>query len=153
MILKYIQGSEQQSQAPSRCFSPLYPYLHRTSASMGRVHSRSCKWPALSLNCSSHPGPTEMWSAALNLFLGECCHHMPIMQKRGSALSMVQFTEYYEKKRSRINYSSSRGGDRSLDIIQTGSRVQNCVYNVTKRNKLECLLNTFLQTPLPVYSV
>lgn len=110
MILKYIRGSERQSQAPSRRFSPLYPYLHRTSTSMGRVHRRSRKWPALSLSCSSHPGPAETWSAALNFFLGECSHHVPIMQKRGSTLSMVQFTEYYEKKRSRMNDSISRGG-------------------------------------------
>ena len=110
MILKYIQGSEQQSQAPSRCFSLLYPYLHRTSASMRRVHSRSQKWPALSFSCSSHPGPAEPWSAALNLFLSKCCHHVPIMQKRGSTLSMVQFAEYYAKKISRMNYSISSGG-------------------------------------------
>lgn len=34
-------------------------------------------------------------------------------------------------------------GDRSLDTIQTGPRVQNCIYNETKRNKEECLLDTF----------
>lgn len=34
-------------------------------------------------------------------------------------------------------------GGRSLDTIQTGSRVQNCIYNETKRNKKECLLDTF----------
>jgi len=146
MILRHIQESEQQSLDPSRCFPFLYLYLHRTSASVGRVHSKSHKWPALSLSCSSRPGPVESQSAAFNLFLSKCCHHVPVMQKRGSTLSLVLSAEYYAKKRYRIIILFPERG-RSLDTVQTGPRVQNCTYNDTKRNKKACLWH-FPRTPL-----
>lgn len=102
MILKYILGSDRQSQAPSRCLSLLYSYLHRISASMGRAQSRSHKCPVLELLVSQALPScglqiwTFSWVSAV--IMGQLC-------ERGSTLSMVQFAEHYEKERSRKNYS------------------------------------------------
>lgn len=78
--------------------------------------------PALQLLISAHLN--KLWSAALNLFLGQCCHRMPTVQKRGSTLSIM-------RRKDPLLYLQRRMGV----WIEFGYKVQNCIYNETKKPK------------------